>query len=98
MSETTLKTMASAFRMAEREMRASLDSGRFEEHGRYRNFYATRLRSDLSRASLAEVNRHVKAIEDIFAREFRRPPTGGTSCSWTMTLLPASRNNEGADA
>jgi len=97
-TETTLKTMASAFRMAEREMRASLDSGRFEEHGRYRNFYATRLRSDLSRASLAEVNRHVKAIEDIFAREFRRPPTGGTSCSWTMTLLPASRNNEGADA
>ncbi len=97
-TESTLKTMASAFRMAEREMRASLESGRFEEQGRYRDFYPGRMRSDLSRAALAEVNRHLKAIEDIFAREFRTAPANGTSCSLTVALLPVPRYNEGSDA
>ncbi len=97
-TETTMKTLGSAFRMAEREMRASLESGRFKEQGRHRNFFAGRLRSDLGRAALAEVNRHIKAIEDIFTREFRTPPTNGTSCSWTVTLLPVSRDHEGSDA
>ncbi len=97
-TESTMKTMASAFRMAEREMRASLESGRFEEHGRYRDFYAARVRSDLSRAALAEVNGHLKAIEDIFARAFKTAPANGTSCSLTVTLLPAPRDNEGSDA
>ncbi len=97
-TETTMKAMALAFRMAEREMRASLESGRFEEQGRYRDFYAGRVRSDLSRAALAEVNRHLKAIEDIFSRAFRTAPVNGTSCSLTVTLLPAPRDNEGSDS
>ncbi len=96
-TETTMKTVASAFRMAEREMRASLESGRFEEHGRYRDFFAARVRSDLSRAALAEVNRHLKAIEDTFSGELRTAPANGTSCSLTVALLPAPRNNEGSD-
>jgi len=94
-TESTMKTMASAFRMAEREMRASLESGRFEEDGRHRNFFTARVRSDLSRSALAEVNRLLKAIEDIFSREFRAAPANGTSCSLTLTLLPAPRHNEG---
>ncbi len=97
-TETTMKTVASAFRMAEREMRASLESGRFEEHGRYRDFYTARVRSDLSRAALADVNRHLKAIEDIFVRAFKTVPANGTSCSLTVTLLPAPRDNEGSNA
>ena len=76
-------------------MRASLESGQFEEHGRHRNFFATRVRSELSRSALAEVNCHLKAIEDVFAREFRAAPANGTSCSLTLTLLPAPRHNEG---
>ena len=97
LTESTMKTMASAFRMAEREMHASLEGGRFEEQGRYRNFYAGRLRSDLSRAALAEVNRHLNAIEDIFSREFKTAPIKGTSCSLTVALLPAPKDNEGSD-
>ncbi len=96
-TETTMKTLGSAFRMAEREMRASLESGRFKEQGRHRNFYGLRLRSDLSRAALAEVNRHIKAIEDIFSREFKTAPIKGTSCSLTVALLPAPRDNKGSD-
>ncbi len=96
LTESTMKTMASAFRMAEREMHASLESGRFEEHGRYRDFYAARVRSDLSRAALAEVNRHLKAIEDIFSREFKTAPANGTSCSLTLALMPAPIDNEGS--
>jgi len=54
-------------------------------------------RHPLSRAALAEVNRHLKAIEDIFSRELRTAPASGTSCSLTVALLPAPRNNEGSD-
>ena len=95
-TDSTMKSMTSAFRMAEREMRGALESGNFEEQGRYRNFFAGRMRSDLSRAALAEVNRHLKAIEDIFSREFKTAPANGTSCSLTVTLLPAPKHNEGS--
>jgi hypothetical protein len=96
-TDSTMKSMTSAFRMAEREMRTALESGDFEEHGRYRDFFAGRVRSDLSRSALAEVNRHLKAIENIFWREFKTAPANGTSCSLTLTLLPAPRFNEGSD-
>jgi predicted transcriptional regulator len=96
-TESTMKAMASAFRMAEREMRASLQGEPFKDQGRHRNFFAARVRSDLSRTALAEVNRHLTAIEDIFSREFKTAPIKGTSCSLTVALLPAPRANKGSD-
>ena len=97
-TESTVKTMAASHRMAEREMRAALEGGRCRVEGRSRNFFAGRMRSDLSPAALAEVNRHIKAIENIFARDFKTPPKNGTPCSWTVALLPASRSHEGTDS
>ncbi len=97
-TESTMKTMTLAFRMSEREMRAAMESGRFVEQGRHRNFFTCRVRSDLSRAALAEVNRHLKAVEDIFSRELKTAPIKGTSCSLTVALLPAPRDNEGSDS
>lgn len=44
------------------------------------------------------VFKSIDAIEDIFSREFKKPPTNGTSCSWTVTLLPAAKDRNGTDA
>ncbi len=85
---STMKTMVSAFRLAEREMRAALDDRTLRQDGRDRNFYAARMRCELSRKALADVNRHLTAIEAIFLRELKNPARG-TACSLTVAMVPS---------
>jgi AcrR family transcriptional regulator len=89
--ESTLKTMASAFRMAERDLDTGLREGTARTSGRYRNFVAYRMHMRLNKKTLAEINGHLRALEELIAREARRkqvPKDADQYCSLTLALLP----------
>ena len=89
--ETALKTMSSAFRMAERDMKSALQGGTARTEGRHRNFAAYRVHMRLNKKSLAEINRHLKALEGLIEREARSkdlPEDADQYCSLTLALLP----------
>lgn len=86
-----LKTMASAFRMAERDLEAGLRQGTARTGGRNRNLLAFRVHMRLSRARLAELNQHLRAVEQFIERESSRralPEDADQYCSLTLALLP----------
>jgi AcrR family transcriptional regulator len=86
-----LKTVAAAFRMAERDLEAALRSGDCRPLGAHRNTFATRMHCRLTKATLAEINGHLGAIERIVSREARRRklrPDADQYCSLTLALLP----------
>jgi len=86
-----LKAMAAAFRMAERDLEAALTSGTARATGPDRNFHAMRLHARLSKKTLAEVNKHLRAILALIEREGRRkkiPKDADQHCSLTVALLP----------
>jgi AcrR family transcriptional regulator len=86
-----LKAVSAAFRMAERDMEAALTSGTARTTGPDRNFHALRLHARLSKKTLAEINKHLRAIDAIVAREGRRqniPKDADQHCSLTVALLP----------
>jgi len=92
-----MKTMSTAFRMAERDMEAALTSGHARADGLDRNFFGTRLHARLNRTALAEVNKHLKAIERILQRESKKrtvPEDADQYCSLTMALLPLKGRNQ----
>jgi AcrR family transcriptional regulator len=95
-AEAAMKTMSTAFRMAERDMEAALTSGAARSDGADRNFFGTRLHARLDRATLAEVNKHLKAIERILMRESKkqRVPEDAQYCSLTLALLPLKGRNK----
>ena len=86
-----VKTMSAAFRMAERDLEAALESGAHRTDGKHRNLFATRVHCRLTRDVLAEINTHLRAIERLLMRESRRrqlPFDADQYCSLTLALLP----------
>ncbi len=86
-----VKTMASAFRMAERDLRAALVSDDCVTEGLQRNVFATRLHMRASTKVLAGINKHLKAIEDLLRTEIARGPQPSPDdkhLSLTLALLP----------
>lgn len=92
---TALKTMATAFRMAEGDMRAALADPRSKSAGPYRNVYGTRMHCRISKESLAELNGHLRAIEKTVARVHKshEPSPDDQFVSLTLALMPL-RNRE----
>ena len=89
--QLAVKTMAAAFRMAERDLAAALDAGRFTEDGPARNLYATRVHLRASPDLLRKLNKHLKAIEDLLVAEAARdtnPSANDQHLSLTLALLP----------
>jgi AcrR family transcriptional regulator len=85
------KTMAAAFRMAQRDIVDAIQSGSGRTSGKHRNFAAWRLHCRSTKEVLAEINEHIRAIERILAREARRPgipPDADQYFSLTLTLAP----------
>jgi AcrR family transcriptional regulator len=85
------KALGTAFRMAERDFAAALESGTARSNGPHRNFCVTLMHCRLTPAVLAELNRHVKAIESLMERvtRQRRVPTDADQfVSLTLALLP----------
>jgi predicted transcriptional regulator len=86
-----LKTMASAFRMAERDLEAALRSRTSRTAGRHRDLAAFRVHMRLTRDELAEFNEHLRALERFISRQAARknmPPEADRFCSLTLAFLP----------
>jgi len=85
------KTVASAFRMAERDFAAALARGDCVTEGPGRNALAARLHLRVSRELLAAINRHVDAFDALLRAEAERNPEPAPEdqhLSLTIALLP----------
>jgi len=93
--ETAVKTLAMAFRMAQGDMKAALAEGTARYDGARRNFIGGRFHCRLSKAELAELNRHLRAIEKVLSRPPKAtdPSPGDSFISLTLALMPL-RNRE----
>jgi hypothetical protein len=93
-----LKAMASAFRMAERDLEASLHRSACVTEGPGRDALAFRLHLRASPKLLAEINRHLDAILDLLKMETATSPEPSPDdrhLSLTLALLPLKgRGNE----
>ena len=89
--DLAVKTMAAAFRMAERDLEAGLREGTCVTEGPSRNLYATRIHMRVSSRLLAKLNKHLQAIEDLLtteaSKETRLSPDDH-HLSLTLALLP----------
>ncbi len=86
-----VKTMASAFRMAERDLRAALGRSDCVTEGPERNVFAIRMHVCASTQLLAGINKHLKAIEELLHADIAhgsRPSPDAKHLSLTMALLP----------
>lgn len=85
-----LKTTASGFRMAEREMKAALAGGAGRKEGEDRNFLVTRVHLRLSRDEMAEINRRLDALLGAVLAAMRREEQQDDDefASLTLALLP----------
>jgi len=90
-----VKTMAAAFRMAEREMKAALADPTVKSSGPHRNILGARMHARLSKQDLAELNRHLRAIEKMLTKiaKAHKPSEEDQFVSLTLALLPL-RNRE----
>lgn len=85
------KTVATAFRMAERDFEAAIASDSLRREGPLRNAYVTRVHCRVSKDELRELNRHLRSIENVLAGAARRAKPGSESdqyLSLTLALLP----------
>lgn len=90
-----LKAMATAFRMAERDMKAAFTNPNSKSAGPYRNVFGARMHCRLSKKKLAELNRHLRDIEKMLLRGHRthEPSPDDAFVSFTVALMPL-RNRE----
>jgi AcrR family transcriptional regulator len=86
----SLKAMASAFRMVERDMKAALADPKTRTKGKHRNFFGTRAHCRMNRDDLAELNRHLDAIQKMLGEACRRnaPSDDDEFFSLTLALMP----------
>ncbi len=95
-SALAVKTMAAAFRMAERDLEAALQTGNRQTQGPQRNLFATRIHLRTSPKLLARINKHLQAIEDLLTAEAGKIPKASTDeqhLSLTIALLPLKGRN-----
>ncbi len=97
--ESTLaeETMASAFRMAERDMSAALTAAADRREGEDRNFLAMRTHLRLSRGEMAELNRRLDAMLGVVLESIRReqPDDDDEFLSLTLALMPLPNRSAG---
>lgn len=94
-AKDALKTMSVAFRMALSDMKAALTDPHVKTDGPHRNTYGTRVHCRLSRKDLAELNRHLAAIQELAlrAQKNHEPTKSDSFVSLTIALMPL-RNRE----
>ena len=93
--EAARKTLASAFRMAEKDFASALDNPHAAGDGKYRNIFGARLHCRLSKGELAELNKRLREIERFLADVHRnhKPSPNDRFVSLTIALMPL-RNRE----
>ena len=93
-----VKTMAAAFRMAERDLEAALQERILPAGGTGPQSVATRMHLRASPQLLAGINEHLRAIEDLVsaaAAKDPQPTTHDQHLSLTMALLPLKGRGRG---
>ncbi|MCP4455542.1 MAG: hypothetical protein GY809_29130, partial [Planctomycetes bacterium] len=93
-----VKTMSSAFRMVERDLAAAMVSDKSKTEGPQRNLFAARMHMRASPKLLAQINKHLKAIEDLVAKEIAKAPKPSAEdqhLSLTLALLPLKGRGRG---
>ena len=90
-----LRTLSTAFRMAERDMKAALSNPDSKSAGPHRNVFGARMHCRLAKKELAELNKHLRAIEKLLIRahQSHEPSPGDSFVSLTLALMPL-RNRE----
>ena len=86
-----LKVMATGFRMAERDLEASLRSDNRQMEGSDRDFYAFRLHARVSPELLAKINEHMNAVLDLLKPAKKASSNFGPDdqhVALTLALLP----------
>jgi DNA-binding transcriptional regulator GbsR (MarR family) len=86
-----LKVMATGFRMAERDLEASLRSDNRQMEGSDRDFYAFRLHARVSPELLAKINEHMNAVLDLLKPDKKTSSKFGPDdqhVALTLALLP----------
>jgi DNA-binding MarR family transcriptional regulator len=93
-----VKTMAGAFRMAERDMKSALTEGAARGEGEDRNFYVTRVHLRLSREEMAEINRRLDELLGAVLDSIRReePRDDDEFVSLTLALVPLPDRSTGS--
>lgn len=94
-AKTAVKTLTTAFRMAERDLKAAMADPKTRPTGPHRNAFGARLHCRLTKKELAELNRHLRAIEKMLVRAAgtRKPSPDDQFVSLTLALMPL-RNRE----
>ena len=87
-----LKAAASGFRMAERDMKAALDTGVARQQGDDRNFVVTRIHCRLSPEEMAEINRRLDALLGAVLESMRREEPGDDDEFVSLTLALPDRS------
>lgn len=97
-SNLALRTTASAFRMAERDMKTALEGGTARSEGEDRNFYAIRVHCRLSREEMAEINRRLDSLLGAVLNSMRSEETKDDDefVSLTLALLPLPNRSVGS--
>lgn len=93
-----VETMASAFRMAQRDLEAALDTGTARSKGEDRNFYVTRMHLRLSRDEMAELNRRLDLMLAAALDSMQRaqPHDDDEFVSLTLALTPLPDRSTGS--
>ena len=94
-AEAAIKALSIAFRMAVGDMKAALGDTSTRSSGPRRNFFGGRFHCRLSKADLAQLNRHLRAIEKMLSRapKTQELSPSDTFVSLTLALMPL-RNRE----
>jgi len=94
-TEAAIKTLSMAFRMAVGDMKAALEDPSTRDSGPQRNCLGGRFHCRLSKADLAELNRHLRDIEKLLSRapKNHEPSPSDGFISLTLALMPL-RNRE----
>ena len=93
-----VKTTASGFRMAEREMEAALAEDTARREGEDRNFLVTRVHLRLSTDEMTEINRRLDALLGAVLESMRREDQRDDDefVSLTLALLPLPDRSTGS--
>jgi DNA-binding transcriptional ArsR family regulator len=95
-----LRLVGSALRIAERDLRTALGSGRaVYRRNAQRNAWGARTKGWLTRAELAEVRAHLAAVTDLLARGKKQPGAELHAVTFVLTpLVPSARSQAARSA
>jgi len=88
-AHAAVRTVSALLRQADREFKAALEGGGFEECGRGEMQGGRRQRAWLSEAAFAEVSRRLDSIESYMTRQSRKKE--GLEYAWTSLLVPLAK-------